>query len=56
MVIFALAVKEKRMTVTTVARRNFVEIEPVRLSSHSHARRHLSYKVPPLPRNFSRVF
>lgn len=56
MVLFALAVKEKRTAVTTVARRIFLEIKIVRLSLHSHTRRQLSYKVLPLPRNFSRFF
>lgn len=51
---FALAVKEKRTAVTTVARRIFLEIKTVRLSLHSHACRQLPYEVLPLPRNFSR--
>lgn len=56
MVMFALAVKEKRTAVTMVARRIFLEIKTVRLSLHSHARRQLSYKVLLLPRNFSKFF
>lgn len=56
MVIFALAVKEKRTAMTTVARRIFLEIKTGRLSLYSHARRQLSYKVLTLPRNFSRFF
>lgn len=56
MVIFALAVREKRMAVTTVARRVFLEIQTVRLSLRSHAWRQLSYKVLLLPRNFSSFF
>lgn len=56
MVIFALAVKEKRTAVTTVARRIFLEIKIVRLSLHSHAWRQLSNKVLPLPRNVGSFF